>query len=399
MTKEDIEQARAEIIRQVRSTWESQTESFPAFLWENPRIFPVTNAQQKKENEESAQAFLRQTQKKFRRSPKDGDRQALEKSLEQDFIEFLGREKIICVAQAMGKELLEAFVQEAKHFIDRVRDFDGALGREQIWQALRNYLIYAVIADLQGEAQRAGDQILAYSLLYPYTDNYIDDTGVSGECKRRYNRMIAEKLSGGQAAPHSFLEEKTCLLLDMILGACGSRSAEEKIAGELLQLLCAQSCSIGQRHMTVEQILETSIWKGSTSVVADYLFSTRRWTEEEEKFYRKFGFLLQLTDDLQDMEEDGKSGSRTLMTECKDLWERERRVNRLLWYTWNVLTEFQPVNPRLREFILRNCVSVILAAVGMNAPLFSEAYLAGLDPYMAFSVDFLRKTGHGQIFW
>lgn len=397
MTNKEIKETKEEIIEQVRAVWESQPESFPAFLQENPSIFPVVDARQKRENEALVQAFFQQEQKKFRQRPEDEN--ALlewEKNLEQDFREFLGREKIICAAQAMGRELLEEFIRETKRFIERVRDFDRTLSQAQIWQALRNYLIFAVIVDMQGEVQNAGDQILAYSLLYPYTDNYIDDAGVSGECKERYNRMIADKLQGGYVAAQNPLEEKTCLLLDMILGACSDRFAEEKIAGGLLQLLYAQSCSIGQQHMTTAQILETSIWKGSTSVVADYLFSTRYWTREEENFYRKFGFLLQLIDDLQDMEEDGNSGSRTLMTQCAARQDRERCVNRLLWYSWNVIRGFEPVNPGLREFVLKNCVAIILATVGMNGPYFSKAYLEELEPYMSFSIDFLKKMAKRQ---
>lgn len=393
MTKKEIEKEREEIIGQVRAVWESQPESFPRFLREAPHIFPVVDARQKKENEALVQDFFQRIQKKFRQRPEDGRAQ---QEWEQDFREFLGRERILCAAGAMGEELLEAFICETKRFIRRAREFDGALSRQQIWQALRNYLIYAVIVDMQGEAQNAGNQILAYSLLYPYTDNYIDDVGVSGECKERFNGMIADKLRGGPVSPQNSLEEKTCLLLDMILKDCSDRPAKEKIAGCLLQLLYAQNCSIGQRYMTAEQILETSIWKGSTSVVADYLFSTARWTEEEESFYRKFGFLLQLADDLQDMEEDEKTGGRTLMTACRDIKERERRVNRLLWYAWSVIAEFEPANPRLREFILKNCVSILLTNAGMNASLFPGGCLEKLEPYMAFSVDFLRKMGKRQ---
>ena len=324
-------------------------------------------------------------------------------------MEFQGQERIICAAETMGKELLEEFVREAKRFIDRVRAFDGELDQAQIWQAFRNYLIYAIIVDMQGERQNAGDQILAYSLLYPYTDNYIDNEKIPQECKERYNRMIADKLRGCGVTPQSPLEERTCLLLDMILGIC-SEPAEKKISGMLLQLLYAQSSSIGGRitdvsgdipvekipEKSTEQILETSIWKGSTSVVADYLLSTPHWTQKEEKFYRKFGFLLQLIDDLQDIEEDRRSGNRTLMAQCRELSVREKYVNRLLWYSWRVLTEFEPVNPRMKEFVLKNCVAIILDAASVNAQFFSKAYLEELQPYMLFSVEFIRKTGKRQ---
>lgn len=410
MTREEIAEAKREITEEIRAVWDNCPESFPLFLQENPAMFPVMDARRKKENEVQVQEFVQRMQKKFRQKPADEERLAVwEKSLERDFMEFLGRERIICAAETMGKELLEEFVREAKRFIDRVRAFDGELDQAQIWQAFRNYLIYAVIVDMQGERQNAGDQILAYSLLYPYTDNYIDNEKIPKECKEHYNRMIADKLRGGSVTPRGLLEERTCLLLDMILRVC-SEPAGKRVSGILLQLLYAQSSSIGGQLAEVsgvtsvpifsersqDRILETSIWKGSTSVVADYLFSTPHWTQEEETFYRKFGFLLQMIDDLQDIEEDKRSGNRTLMAECRELPVREKYVNRLLWYSWRVITEFEPVNPRLKEFILKNCVAIILDAVCVNAQFFSKAYLETLKPYLLFSAEFLRKTGKRQ---
>ena len=206
-----------------------------------------------------------------------------------------------------------------KHFIDRVRGFDADLNAGQIWQAMRNYFIYAMIVEMQGERQNAANPILAYSLLYPYTDNYIDDKTTTKKEKERYNRMIARKLKGEPVLAQSALEEKTCRLLDMI-GDAYEGEAKKKVIGTLLQLLEAQNYSIRQQKAGIseDEILGISIWKGSTSVLADYLFATQDWREKEEGFYLRFGFLLQLVDDLQDMEEDKKEGSHTLMIKAPD---------------------------------------------------------------------------------
>lgn len=378
---------------EIRTAWEDQPTCFPTFLKENADIFPQIAPGQKKENEALIQEFSQKVQKKLHQKPKTKEAQnALAQELELDFMDFLGREKILSLSCWMAPELLDAFKREAKHFTESVRAFDETLRPAQIWQALRNYFIYAMILDMQGKKQHAGEPILAYSLLYPYTDNYIDDAQISKQEKDRYNRMIALKLKGGPAAPHNTLEEKTCRLLDMILEAYDGPK-QKKIAETLLQLLEAQSRSIVQQQtdVTEEQILEISIRKGSTSVLADYLFAATDWTEYEEKFYLKFGFVLQLVDDLQDIEEDNASGSHTLMTEADRHQQLEQYVNRLLWFTWNVIRDFAPVNPALKRFVLKNCVEISLLSAAMNQLFFSKKYVEELETYLPFSVDFLKK--------
>lgn len=379
--------------KEIRAAWEKQPDQFPDFLRENPNIFPKTESRQKKENEALVQEFTHKIQKKLRQKPERKEQQEQwEQNLEQDFMALLAREKILNLSEWMSPELLHEFKRETKHFTDRVRAFDETLTPAQIWQALRNYFIYAMIVDMQGKEQNAGNPILAYSLLYPYTDNYIDDDQIAKPEKERYNQMIALKLKGETTIPQNVLEEKTCRLLDMILTAY-ENPARKEIAETLLQLLEAQNCSIGQQKadVTEEQILEISMWKGSTSVLADYLFATTDWTEYEKSFYLKFGFLLQLVDDLQDIEEDQKSGSHTLMTEAERRHGLEQCVNRLLWFTWNMIREFDPVNPGLKDFVLKYCVEISLLTAAMRPKFFSKKYLKALEPYLPFSLDFIKK--------
>ena len=72
----------------------------------------------------------------------------------------------------------------------------------------------------------------------------------------------------------------------MILSAYEGE-AKNKVVSVLLQLLEAQSCSIGQMKQDIEEerILEISIRKGGSSVLADYLFATEDWREQEALVY------------------------------------------------------------------------------------------------------------------
>lgn len=377
----------------IREVWERQPDSFPVFLEANPEVFARVSGEEKKENEALIEEASRKMQERMQQRPETGELQELwERETELELKEFLKRERILSLLEWMSEKMLNEFERETKRFVGKVKGFDETLKPEQIWQAMRNYLIYAMIVEMQGEKQNAKDPILAYSLLYPYTDNYIDNGKVLREEKERYNRMIQKKLLGEKAAAENPLEEKTCRLLDMILDAYTGR-AKAKVAGTLLSLLEAQSCSIGQLQtgMGEECVLEISVWKGGTSVLTDYLLAADDWMEEEEKFYLKFGFILQLVDDLQDIEEDGKAGSHTLMTDAAGYKQLQERVNRLLWFTWNVIGEFEPRKSRLKGFILKNCVSISLLAAVTNARFFSKEYIKALEPYLPVSGEFIKK--------
>lgn len=384
--------------KEISSIWKRQPDSFPAFLQENPDVFPIVESGQKKENEELVLEFSKRIQKRFQKKPEEKELQKQwEEELEQDFLEFMGREKLLSLTEWMSGEKLTAFQRAAKHFAGRVREFDETLNPAQLWQALRNYFIYAMIVEMQGEEQNAGNPILAYSLLYPYTDNYIDDERISKREKEQYNRMIAAKLKGEAVSPENPLEEKTCCLLEMILKEYEGEE-RKKVAETLLQLLEAQNCSIGQQktEVTEEWLLEISIFKGSTSVLADYLFSTRDWMEKEEAFYLKFGFLLQLVDDLQDVDEDKEAGSHTLMTRAAEQQRAEQCVNRLLWFTWNVIREFEPKDSGLKGFVLKYCTEITLLTAARNPRFFSKEYVKALEPYLPLSLEFLKRMRRQQ---
>ena len=385
-------------IKGIKAEWEKQPEAFPVFLEKHPEIFPAVGDMQKKENEALIEEFSARMQKKAEQRPegKEGLKQ-WEQEMEQELKCFLEKEKMLSLSEWINPVLFHEFEKETKHFIDRVRGFDADLNAGQIWQAMRNYFIYAMIVEMQGERQNAANPILAYSLLYPYTDNYIDDKTTTKEEKERYNRMIARKLKGEPVLVQSALEEKTCRLLDMI-GDAYEGEAKKKVIGTLLQLLEAQNYSIRQQKAGIseDEILGISIWKGSTSVLADYLFATQDWREKEEGFYLRFGFLLQLVDDLQDMEEDKKEGSHTLMIKAAEQKRLEGQVNRLLWFIWDTVRAFEPRNPGLKGFVLKNCVEITLLSAAMNAQHFLKEYIKALEPYLPLSVEFIKKMKKQQ---
>lgn len=390
ITKEWISQICFE---EVLPLWRELPETFPDFLTE-------WDEKEKSENEAYLKEHMEKMQKAFSLFPEDtSQRQEWKCELQKQMDAFVEGEKILDISGLMGKELYLEFERETKRFLKKTRSFDAQLGLESIWQAIRNYFIYAMIADLENQKQNCKDPVFAYSLLYPYTDNYIDSRSRKRDEKEQYNRLIRSVLSGKAANPQNTLEEMTARLLHIALDFYEGEKRTE-VQNLLLLMLEAQEKSIKQqkargfgkqsrKELSEEEILRISAYKGGISVLNDYVFSVDVTETEAAAFYLKFGFILQLSDDLQDIAEDSKERSSTIMTYAAKAKKLEGTVNRLLHFTYRVMQEYEPENKRLHTFAVRNCLLMILSTVAISRKYFSGSYLKKIEVYLPFHHTFL----------
>ena len=370
--------------------WNKQKSSFPVFLNE-----VYDEEQDKGENEKLIDKYMKKfPEGTFDKIENINIREALEnKKIEKEVHGFIKQEKLAGILKNMGDELYFQFESETKRFIKKAYVFDEKLDNEQIIQSIRNYFIYAMIVYFQGEKQEASDVIVAYSLLYPYTDNVLDDVNITMEEKVHMDNFINMKLKEEYCTPHSSVEEKIGVLLERILHNYKGIQ-KEKVRMTLLLLLDAQHKSIGQidnrTDMMHSDVLNLSAYKGGTSVLADYLLATDNYDDNEIIFYMKFGFILQLVDDLQDITEDENKGSRTLMTIAKSKDELEETVYRLLWYIYEVFQGVNFKNERLKKFAMRHCIGIVLISAVVNEELFSDEYIRAAEEYLPLSVQYIN---------
>jgi len=366
--------------------WHQQPEDFPRFL-------SVVAEEQKEENEKILELYRKSMATRMKAFPeKEKDRHIWKEKVEEDFLKFVENENIVHIRKAMNPKLFQAFWRETRHFIQRTRDFDNKLSMENIWQAIRNFFIYAVIVDLQGNEQNCEDPIFSYSLLYPYTDNFIDDNRKRKEEKESYNEMIKRTICGEAVEAGGECEKKTQKLLMNLLSFDGFSDIEE-IRNALLLILDAQMKSMIQQRnigLTYDDTLQVSVYKGALSVYVDYLFASLDRRDEDTDFYLKFGFLLQVIDDLQDICDDLKDESKTLMTYHYTEGSLEAVVNKLLHYTNAIFQGFFPKNSKLKEFMMQNCFTIILITVASNQAYFSRKYLKEIERYLPFQLDYLK---------
>lgn len=386
---------------QIIPNWNSMPNTFPEFL-------QVFSQEEKTSNEKLLDRIIPELRKSLQDFPQNSSKEQIKKVRNQ-INKVIDKENILHIKEYISNELLTEFEENAECFLERAKTFDENLPMESIWQAMRNYLIYAIIVNLQREHQNCQDTILGYSLLYPYTDNYIDELHRKDIDKNSYNDLIRKTLSGKDICPKNDYEEKTKQLIKLVLDHYSNYACKQKEASRMLLLMLeAQEKSICQIHrfgtkrLTTKEILRISTYKGGLSVLLDYLFSidfnVSSITDEEIYFYLSFGLILQLADDLQDITEDRKKHSQTLITICRYKRKLESTVNRLLHFTHGCIIGFSPKNPELHTFMLQNCQLMILAAVSQNAKYFSRSYLEKIEPHLPFSISYIKKLQRADSF-
>ena len=237
ITKDKIERI---CFDEILELWKGLPTSFPEFLVE------VEEAK-KQRNEAIIQEMAGQWRKKIKAFPtKQEEQKNWKQEMDKLIGEFLAKEQLLGIKDHMSQETFEAFQAETKRFVRKTRSFDSKLTMENIWQALRNYFIYAVIADLQGQKQECKETAFSYSLLYPYTDNYIDEKQHSRQQKEAYNNMIYDVLKEKPVISEKGIAEKTCQLLEILLNTYEDEKRKEA-QNLLLLMLEAQNNSIRQQ--------------------------------------------------------------------------------------------------------------------------------------------------------
>ena len=209
------------------------------------------------------------------------------------------------------------FVDSTRRFIQAARDFDPDLGLASAFQAMRNVWIMNSLQFDLGLPVEHTDGIFAYSMVYPYLDNLLDDAGASESGKLAIVARLRSWLEGSEQAAESPREEKLISLVRLIESRF-PRSGFPGVYQSLLAIYNAQVKSLLQQRTgaapSPDDILSISLEKGGTSVLADGYLVAGALAPRDEEFCFGFGTFLQLADDLQDIAEDSCCGHRTLFS-------------------------------------------------------------------------------------
>jgi hypothetical protein len=238
-------------------------------------------------------------------------------------------------------------------------------------------------------------------MLYPYTDNLLDDPHTPAEAKSAFNQRLRARLEGRSAQPANHREDKVWALVDRIESQY-NREQHPDIFSSLLAIQSAQEASLGLRRdaaLPRERVLHGIFAKGGSSVLADGYLAAGLLTREQEDFAFGWGILLQLADDLQDVADDLSTGTATLFS--ADNQPLDAVTNRVFEFGERVfagLNAFPASGATpLKQLIRQSAATLLTTAAGAAHELYTPPYLRDLELHSPFRFGFIRE--HRQYFY
>jgi hypothetical protein len=239
--------------------------------------------------------------------------------------------------------------------------------------------------------------VTAYSLLYPYTDNYLDDPTVGRALKRAFNRRLRLWLSGESAPPATEREGKVYELVRLIERNVPRATAPDLYAS-LRAIHDAQCRSLRlrrERRPAEGEVLAVTFEKGGTSVLADAYLAVGKLDPAQVEFAFGWGVFLQLADDLQDLAEDGSAGIATPFSQAAGRVALDGLTSRLLGFGDAVLVRLdgfreEQLGP-LKHLIRDSASSMVVGAAGAARGFYTPAYFADLERRSRFRFSYLDR--------
>jgi hypothetical protein len=368
--------------------WENATDACPSDL-------PRFSIRQQAENKRQVELLLKKASEEIarRRLPDPAERIFLAKRARHAVTAFLLR---------LRDPAVNLFLEEcegvAEAFARTARDFDSSMLALDVFQALRNQWVFNSIQWYLGQPVSVTPASFAYSMLYPYTDNCIDGADFTREEIGSFLEWLSRRLRGSTSGTQDPLRIKVGQLIEKI-ELQYPRPQYPRVHESLLAIHAAQQRSLSLRgpwgNMDEGQLLEVTIEKGGTSVLADgYLVSGNLSREMAEVMFA-YGVLLQLIDDLEDMGEDVAAGCTTPFTRAHERHTLESSTSRLFSYMQRCLQlvgdNAHGQAASMSELIGRSCTLLMLEAIAHNSPCYARGYLEQMREFMPLPLDYFAS--------
>jgi hypothetical protein len=377
-------------------------QRFTAEWWESeagaPLLGPKLTEREQSGHEGYLERFLAFLGSEFKRPPRTpSERQSAQERIFEAFAVF-ARGGLSFEERQIDLLLTSGFTQVGVQFPKMARRFDPAVTGADIFQASRNEWTMNGLQVLLGLPVRLTPAMFAYSMLYPYTDNYLDDPRIPTATKVAFNQRLGCRLSGNNIEPANAFERK---IYDLVFTVEEQydRSQHPQVFDSLLAIHRAQERSVnllrrGSPPYDVD-VLGISLEKGGTSVLADGYLVAGDLTAEQAEFMFGWGAFLQFADDLQDVEGDHKDGLLTVFSQSATRWPLDSITSRTLHFGTRVLQRLDCVDAvgagPLKELMRRSAALLVTTAAGRARAYHTRPYIQELESHSPFHFSFLAK--------
>jgi hypothetical protein len=340
--------------------------------------------------------FLSTLEAELRRPPRTrAERQGMHQRLTEAFAEF-GRTALNLDERHLQMLFAGGFSSIGTAMAREARRFDSEVTVADILQASRNAWTACGLQVLFGGAMSLSPSIFAYSMLYPYTDNYLDDPATPARTKQGFNRRFSLRLLGQDVGPEGRHEALIWRLVELIETQY-PRAEFPGVYDSLLLIQAAQEKSLTLLRNDAPEdcvdVLALSFEKGGASVLADGYLAAGSLSAERAAFVYNWGIFLQLADDLQDVQEDRRDGVRTIFSEAAGREPLDALTNRLMQFGGRVMMQMHDLPGvnclPLRQLITRSCLSFLVRSAGESAAFYTPEYVARIETLSPFRFSFL----------
>jgi hypothetical protein len=361
-----------------------------------PLAGPRYNPDQQKKREQAYDQALREVEREAKRSPRTrAERLEAQQRITASFARFSA--VALDLPGDAVQLLTDDFLPVGTKLARWARRFDESLSMPDIIQACRNAWTACGLQPLLGARVQLTPSILGYSLLYPYTDNFLDRLDISAEAKRRFSERFRERLRGQDISAQNSHEAALWALVELIEGQY-PRAVHPQVFDCLLAIHRAQQDSVAQLtgadSCTSLDIQQMSCAKGGSSVLADACLAHGWLSEQESRFSFAWGVLLQLGDDLQDVREDLERGSTTLFSRAAAQGTPlDALATQLLCFSESVgarMDDLPHGSAMLKDLLRMSWRSLIVGAVADSHAYFTPEFLRETEHSSPFRFEFLR---------
>lgn len=348
-------------------------------------------------NEKKIEEFRKELFIKLKQSPTENEEECFKNEIIGDIKDFESS------LSTYENSLIDFFIdsgygQVTEDFIKEAEEFDPNMDVMDIFQAIRNVWIMNSIQILYGMEVKLTPSIFAYSMLYPYSDNYLDDATISIKDKVEFNNRFRNWLLGLDDTPINKNEEHIKALVGKFESEY-DRDKYSEVYKSLLYIHTAQVQSLKQQKENSlpyeKDILGISFEKGGTSVLADGYLVRGKLEEDEMNFLFCYGILLQIIDDLQDIDEDLENNHMTILSQLAKKYPLDKLINKLINFINDFFTNettFRSSEAEKLKQVIKDCsLIMIFEAISKNKKRFTREYIKEIESYSYVRFSYLKK--------
>jgi len=292
--------------------------------------------------------------------------------------------------------LSDEFKNVSKDFFYKARDFGPELKPENIYQGMRNVWIMNGIQLMSEIPVKITPSVFAYSMIYPYSDNYLDDANITEGEKEIFSRRFNRRLHGEEVLPTTHTEQQLYRLVAMFEEEF-PRSKFPEVYESLYAIQQGQTNSLkmfAENGLSDNDIQNICFEKGGASVLADGYLVAGKLSREQEQALFGYGVYLQLLDDIQDLKEDTLALTKTMYS-CMPEENLGRFVNKTIHFGRKTLEEMRCFdgadNADFIELMNGSIETMIIESVGLNPTRYTAQYLEELEQFSPLHFEFVRR--------